>query len=263
MSASDALVVHPVDPHSGDVPAALELTGVSKIYPGNPPVVALDNVSLRVESGEMIAIVGPSGSGKSTLLNIVGTLDRPTSGGVRIAGHLVSDMSDRRLSAVRANLVGFVFQHFFLMEGENSLDNVADGLLYTGMAMHDRRARAFEALRRVGLSHRMGHRPNQLSGGEKQRVAIARAIVGRPSLVLADEPTGALDSKTSASIIELLGELHDEGSTIVIITHDNDLASRIGRRVVFRDGGIVADEFTDREIATADITRRSPIGGSR
>ena len=221
--------------------AALELRGVSKVYPGNPPVVALGEVSLRIETGEMVAIVGPSGSGKSTLLNIIGTLDRPSTGQVHIAGHVVSDLSDRRLSAVRAHLVGFVFQQFFLLDGSTALDNVANGLLYTGTALADRRERAVEALVRVGLGHRLDHLPNQLSGGEKQRVAIARAIVGRPSLVLADEPTGALDTRTSGAIVELLRELHDEGSTIVIITHDNELADQIPRRIVFRDGSVVAD----------------------
>jgi putative ABC transport system ATP-binding protein len=221
--------------------AALELREVSKVYPGNPPVVALADVSLRIERGELVAIVGPSGSGKSTLLNIVGTLDRPSSGEVMIAGHVVSDLSDRRLSAVRAHLVGFVFQQFFLLDGATALDNVANGLLYSGIGLDERRERAVEALMRVGLSHRLGHLPIQLSGGEKQRVAIARAIVGRPSLVLADEPTGALDSRTSVAIVELLQELHADGSTIVIITHDNELAEQIPRRVVFRDGAIVSD----------------------
>jgi putative ABC transport system ATP-binding protein len=227
---------------------ALELREVSKVFPGNPPVVALAGVSLRIRPGELAAIVGPSGSGKSTLLNIVGTLDRPSSGEVRIAGHVVSDLSDRRLSAVRAHLVGFVFQQFFLLDGTTALDNVADGLLYTGLGLDERRNRAAEALVRVGLAHRLGHVPSQLSGGEKQRVAIARAIVGRPSLVLADEPTGALDSRTSVAIVELLRELHAEGSTILIITHDNELADQIPRRIVIRDGEIVSDTVAAVEV---------------
>ncbi len=221
--------------------AALELTNVTKAYPGVPPVLALDDVSLRIAHGELVGIVGPSGSGKSTLLHIVGTLDRPSTGDVSIDGHLTSDMSDRQLAAIRAQRLGFVFQQFFLLDGQRAIDNVADGLLYTGAPLDDRLDRATEALRRVGLGHRLTHRPNELSGGEKQRVAIARAIVGSPSLVLADEPTGALDSRTSESIIELLSELHQQGSTIVIITHDNDLAARLPRQVRFLDGRIVED----------------------
>ncbi|MGH9158060.1 MAG: ABC transporter ATP-binding protein [Acidimicrobiales bacterium] len=221
--------------------AALELRSVSKQYPGNPPVVALDSVSLRVERGELAGIVGPSGSGKSTLLHIVGTLDRPSSGEVLIDGHVVSDLSDRRLAAIRANLLGFVFQHFFLLDGYTALDNVADGLLYAGVPRAEREERAAHALRQVGLGHRVNHLPNELSGGEKQRVAIARAIVGEPSLVLADEPTGALDSHTSESIIDLLRQLHADGSTILVITHDHDLADGLPRQISFLDGHIVDD----------------------
>ncbi len=222
-------------------PAALELTNVTKSYPGTPPVIALDNVSLRIEHGELAGIVGPSGSGKSTLLHIIGTLDRPTTGDVSIDGHLTSAMADRRLAAIRSQRLGFVFQQFFLLDGQRAVDNVADGLLYTGAPLDDRLDRATDALRRVGLGHRLTHRPNELSGGEKQRVAIARAIVGNPSLVLADEPTGALDSRTSEAIIELLVELHHQGSTIVIITHDNELAARLPRQIRFLDGRIVED----------------------
>ena len=221
--------------------AALELVDVVKEYPGNPPVRALKGVSLRVEQGELTAIVGPSGSGKSTMLHVMGTLDRPTEGSVHIAGHEVSSLSDRRLSAVRSQLVGFVFQQFFLLDGDSALDNVATGLLYSGESLRKRRSAAAETLERVGLGHRMGHKPNELSGGERQRVAIARALVSRPALVLADEPTGNLDSKTSESIQELLNELHNEGATIIVVTHDNELADSLPRQVRFRDGLIEFD----------------------
>ena len=222
-------------------PAALELVDVAKEYPGNPPIRALDGVNLRVEQGELAAIVGPSGSGKSTMLHVMGTLDRPTSGTVSIAGHPVSDLSDRKLSAVRSELVGFVFQQFFLLDGESALDNVAGGLLYSGQPVRARREAAAETLERVGLAGRIHHRPNELSGGERQRVAIARALVSKPALVLADEPTGNLDSKTSESIQALLHELHSEGSTIIVVTHDNELASSLPRQVRFRDGRIEHD----------------------
>ena len=222
-------------------PAALELVDVAKEYPGNPPIRALDGVNLRVEQGELAAIVGPSGSGKSTMLHVMGTLDRPTSGTVSIAGHPVSDLSDRKLSAVRSELVGFVVQQFFLLDGESALDNVAGGLLYSGQPVRARREAAAETLERVGLAGRIHHRPNELSGGERQRVAIARALVSKPALVLADEPTGNLDSKTSESIQALLHELHREGSTIIVVTHDNELASSLPRQVRFRDGRIEHD----------------------
>ena len=220
---------------------ALEMANVVKEYPGTPPVRALDGVNLKVLTGELTAIVGPSGSGKSTMLHVMGTLDRPTEGSVFIDGHEVSALSDRKLSAVRSSLVGFVFQQFFLLDGESALDNVATGLLYSGQATRTRRAAAAETLERVGLGHRLGHRPNELSGGERQRVAIARALVAQPALVLADEPTGNLDSKTSESIQELLHELHSEGSTIVVVTHDNELADSLPRQVRFRDGSIEYD----------------------
>lgn len=222
----------------------LELVEVVKSYPGDPPVVALAGVSLRVDQGELVAIVGPSGSGKSTLLHVMGTLERPTGGVVRIAGEDTSTMSDKQLSGLRARRLGFVFQQFFLLDGLSVLDNVANGLLYRGGQIVERRRLAQQAVERVGLAHRMGHRPNQLSGGEQQRTAIARALAGRPALVMADEPTGNLDSTTGASILELLQELHREGTTIVVITHDQDVAAAMDRRIEIRDGRIIRDTPT-------------------
>lgn len=229
-----------VDASTHNAPA-LELIDVVKEYPGTPPVRALNGVNLSIAQGELAAIVGPSGSGKSTMLHVMGTLDRPTSGSVRIAGHEVSSLSDRRLSAVRSALVGFVFQQFFLLDGESAIDNVATGLLYSGGSIRTRRQAAAETLERVGLGHRLDHRPNELSGGERQRVAIARALVARPALVLADEPTGNLDTKTSESIQQLLHELHKDGATIIVVTHDNELAASLPRQVRFRDGVIEHD----------------------
>jgi putative ABC transport system ATP-binding protein len=222
--------------------AVVLLEGVGKTYPGDPPTQVLDGVDLRIERGELVAIVGPSGSGKSTLLNIIGTLDRATEGTVTVAGHDTSVLTDSELSGLRSREIGFVFQQFFLLSGMAAVDNVADGLLYTGRPLAERRAMARDAMASVGLEHRLDHDPSKLSGGERQRVAIARALVGSPSIVLADEPTGNLDSRSSAAIIELLHELHETGATILVITHDRDIAANLPRQVTVRDGRVERDD---------------------
>jgi putative ABC transport system ATP-binding protein len=235
---------------AGDArPAVLELHEVTKIYGSEPPVLALRGVSLTVAQGELVAIVGRSGSGKTTLLHIIGTLDLPTSGTVRIDGVDIAGLDDRQLAVLRARSVGFVFQQFFLAEHQTALENVADGLLYAGFEVRERRERAAHALEAVGLAHRDRFRPGKMSGGERQRVAIARALVGRPAIVLADEPTGNLDQATGEQILELLHELNAQGATIIVITHDQDLAARLRRQVHMRDGLIVSDIASDPQPA--------------
>ena len=219
----------------------LQLDHVTKAYPGQPPVTALDDVNLTLRAAERVAVAGPSGSGKSTLLHVAGTLERPTTGVVKVAGQDTTRLSDRQLSARRASSLGFVFQQFFLLEHHGVVENVAHGLLYRGVPAAQRRRAAIDTLQRVGLGHRLGHRPAQLSGGERQRVAIARAIAGRPAVVFADEPTGNLDSATGTGILELLAELNADGTTIVVVTHDTRIAAAMDRQITLLDGRVVTD----------------------
>ena len=219
----------------------LELDAVTKIYSSRPPVTALAQVSFSVTVGELVAILGPSGSGKSTLLHLAGTLDKPTSGTVRVTGLDVAMLSDRQLAGLRARRIGFVFQHFFLAEQQSALSNVADGLMYAGCGVAERRERAAAALEQVGLGHKLSARPTRLSGGERQRVAIARALAGSPQIVLADEPTGNLDQATGDAILGLLAELNQAGATIVVVTHDQAVAARMSRQIQMVDGRIAGD----------------------
>ncbi|GAA2659043.1 ABC transporter ATP-binding protein [Streptomyces aculeolatus] len=232
----------------------VELTGVTKTY---GDVAALRSADVVIRRGELLAVVGPSGSGKSTMLNIMGTLDRPSAGTVRIDGHDIDRLSDRELSALRAGTIGFVFQQFHLAPGVPALDNVADGLLYSGRTRADRRRLAERAMRRVGLGHRLYHEPHQLSGGEKQRVAIARAVLGDPPLLLADEPTGALDSRSGAVVMELLHQLHEAGTTVVVITHDRDIAASLPREVRLKDGAIEHDSAPGAALPAARLPREA------
>ena len=229
---------------ASDSPYAVELNQVSKIYPGTPPVEALSKVSISVPRGELLGIVGASGSGKSTLLHLVGTLTRPTAGSVFIDGFDTSELSDEALSGIRSRNVGFVFQDFFLLPGVTATENVGNGLLYSGTPGRERKRRAKAMLERVGLSHRLAHLPNEMSGGEQQRVAIARALVHDPSFILADEPTGNLDSQNTASLMELMVSLNHDGATVILITHDPEVAEMCARQITLKDGRIEFDSST-------------------
>jgi putative ABC transport system ATP-binding protein len=245
----------------------LDADDVTKTYPGEPPVQALGGVNLAIGEGELVGIVGPSGSGKTTLLQLIGTLDRPTSGRVRITGLDVATLADDDVAYLRATRIGFIFQQFFLAEHATVLDNVADGLLYAGIPIKQRRQRALDALELVGLAQRPHARPTQLSGGQRQRVAIARALVGQPAIVLADEPTGNLDQATGQTILALIDQLHRAGSTIVVITHDHVIAERMPRKVEILDGHIVADTGpaagADRRLRPSYPSAQPPVSGAQ
>jgi putative ABC transport system ATP-binding protein len=243
VNSETAVVLQPMGDGEPRDPV-LELEAVTKTYGSEPPVAALRGVGFSIGAGELVAILGPSGSGKSTLLHVMGTLERPSSGRVSITGLDVAAMSDRELAAIRATRIGFVFQQYFLSEHSSLLENVADGLLYAGVPAHERRERAADALAAVGLGDRLTARPTQLSGGERQRVAIARALVGAPAIMLADEPTGNLDSATGEQIMALIEELNRRGATIVVITHEHEIAARFPRQIALRDGLIVSDSST-------------------